>query len=454
MKFYCILATLQPVILTNTFLNLLNELNIFAEITEQNRVDSIITHEELESIHKNFTNKVCNSELDTECILYLKKHSLLYLWKKHNVVIKRIPCALATKDNIEAKSTSYNHKNVVNTFLSFYQHLSDEKILWLVMEPLHIELPVVLQLDDDQAKSMAFDLISGLNFLHLNDIAHLDISPNNIMATRVSLQNTNIDYKSLIKNFVVELNNCNTTKKLNKLTIDNKNINNKTPSNTGDCSLNEFDAISMNQRFNEASMNNNDNILGTINNTSLSNNDKTFSNQDLSSVEIPCVDNIEISLEIFCLKPKKLHAKKHLFIVLTNGKGYVTYDKILNNELVIKVTPYKNTILEMLSLIEPTLSTKQFTYRTKDFIIYNYDAYNNINIRNKNENEIEIITKVKTKNFLGKLDSILQDSELVFKIIDFDYSRIIVASQDGNKTNNWYGTNPYVPPEIYIHVWE
>lgn len=205
----------------------------------------------------------------------------------------------------------------------------------------------------------------------------------------------------------------------------------------------------MNQRFNEASMNNKDNILGTSNSISLSKNEKTISNQYLSSIEISCVDDIEISVEILLLKPKDLHAKKHLYIVLTNGKSYVTYDKILNNELVIKVTPYKNTILEMLSLIEPTLSTKQFTNRTKVFIIYNYDAYNNINIQKKNENMIEVITNVRTKNFLGKLDSILQDSELVFKIIDFSHSRIIVSSQDGNKTNKRYGSNPYIPPEIF-----
>lgn len=58
------------------------------------------------------------------------------------------------------------------------------------------------------------------------------------------------------------------------------------------------------------------------------------------------------------------------------------------------------------------------------------------------------ITKASSKNLAFELDSILKKSEMFCKIIDFDLSKIITASEHQELSCKDYGINFYLPPEI------
>ncbi|KAM0684798.1 hypothetical protein COBT_003994, partial [Conglomerata obtusa] len=154
------------------------------------------TKEKMVNIFKCYELRAKKNILIFDCILHISPHSLIYLINEYKLVLKRISPTFEYVRNItnhiEPWSVEYNHSNIVCTYISFTQVLVFKKYIWLVMEYLPVKISENLLLKDYQVKTMSNDIMSGLEYLHSRNIAHLDINPSNILGTRISLQNYSI----------------------------------------------------------------------------------------------------------------------------------------------------------------------------------------------------------------------------------------------------------------------
>lgn len=215
--------------------------------------------------------------------------------------------------------------------------LRKKKITWVVMEYLPICIPDDVQLTEYQATFLAYDVISGLDHLHMNQIAHLDVYLDNILATRANKQENKVCYKTIIDDIVQQLETYNSSNQSGKELFSinpnfspgsdiDSNVNSPEPefyqyviNNLSEQESNVFEGMNF-EIYSKSVMKNSkgDNV-----------NPEVFPYMDtLESNEIP---NLKLSLEIMCLNPKNKPNDICLLIVLSNDMFYVTYKEKLFN---------------------------------------------------------------------------------------------------------------------------
>ncbi|KAM0687604.1 Protein kinase of the Mitotic Exit Network, partial [Conglomerata obtusa] len=180
--------------LTDSFLDIIGEINVLSSmLMDQLPHRRNFYKKEIIEKFNEYKLEANNDTLDCESIVKFGSNVFVYHWAKYNIVIKRMDNDDDDDDDpkkivSDEEKVQFNHKNIIRTYLCFQQNYVNKKITWVVMEYLPICIPNDLQLTEYQATFLAYDVISGLDYLHMNQIAHLDLHAFNILATRANKQ--------------------------------------------------------------------------------------------------------------------------------------------------------------------------------------------------------------------------------------------------------------------------
>lgn len=169
-------------------------------------VKKLITHIDKFYDDNNSKNSFTFTLLKIQTIIYEKETGIFKI-KRHgkNLIVKRS----VIDGNYEEKNIlkKTNHPNIVKIFKIFTTMHKDLQISWIFMENLEIivNFPYIKQ-NPSEIQVILKDVIKGLEYLHNNNIAHLDIKMENIMGKivggKVMYKIIDFGYSKVIKDSV------------------------------------------------------------------------------------------------------------------------------------------------------------------------------------------------------------------------------------------------------------
>ncbi|TBU02727.1 protein kinase [Hamiltosporidium tvaerminnensis] len=133
----------------------------------------------------------------------------LYSGKKIPLVIKRVVLRKDSPSFEDIVSMRLKHPNVLQTYHTFktsFINSKDEKqdILWLISEFLTEKVTQkMVSRDEELIKIIITDVLNGLNYMHKQNIAHLDMKIANVMGEQ---SGTKISYKLIDFGYSRDLN--------------------------------------------------------------------------------------------------------------------------------------------------------------------------------------------------------------------------------------------------------
>lgn len=324
----------------------------------------------------------------------LTNSSAVFALKKTDCIIKRFKEKKASSRNETKIAMELEHPNIIVNYVAFHQDYKGEKIGWIVSEFLDVPISKKNFKNENEIRKMCRDVCNGLAYMHSRDIAHLDMKLGNVMGKK------NMSSPSSL-NFAANL--------IKEVRADISTDMYKTNITNGINEMLSFLKIDNQIQF-ESDANEDHSTLAP--------------NKYKGSNKL----HEDSEYELFYEASERETASMPHGYVSESAEWYFT---------------------ERSEQVEDDLETYVQKSCKIDNKLYNSSYYmNKIHLVELQQNRNPLMFGKKTQSNHGS--SRIKQDEVIYKIIDFGFSRYIKGDGTLRMNNRYYGTYPYSPPEIYF----
>lgn len=202
-KFVVLALVLLVLMITRKIISSLTHEDYHQIINEINEhMEKVLVHSDRED------QNIAFAEMDSRILIPIKMTQFTavfkYVDKKVPIVIKRVIYRQPVPTQEDQISVRVMHPNILRTFHTFRTQSRDGTIMiWLLSEYLtEFVSHSTVNRNEEVIRKIMKDVLSALKYLHMRNIAHLDIKMANIMG---ELKNGNITYKLIDLGYSREL---------------------------------------------------------------------------------------------------------------------------------------------------------------------------------------------------------------------------------------------------------
>ncbi|KAM0676871.1 hypothetical protein BDAP_002591 [Binucleata daphniae] len=348
------------------------------------------THFCLKEDNRSMQNKLFDAISSNLCKpIKLTNSSAVFALKKTDCVIKRFKEKRNSSRNEIKIAMELEHPNIIVNYVAFYQNYKNQNIGWIVSE--YLDVPIVKKnfKNENEIRKMCRDVCKGLSYMHERDIAHLDMKLGNIMGKKTNTTKCNQNFEiDLMKEVQADMG-----KEKFKLQL--------------------LTEINMIYPFLES-------INGDAKNETSRNNELTSGLHDYEYEDKQC-----------------------RFFGEASQHEYTENNSIYESE----IGGWSFTDKNEDSKKEIKLCIQNITEEGNKFYNANYYFSKN-NVHGTTQDYDDYFASKKPK--LSQKNYKSGQDDIVYKIIDFGFSRYIKGDGVIDLNNKYYGTYPYSPPEIYF----